>query len=152
MVPGWENARKLPPGFPLVCVGLWVPGILFWGRGGGALNPQMCACFTNSRTPSTAAATAATAFSQFIFGFSLPLRSLTSSLTHRPCFVFVFYLLLLVFFSYSLFPRDLRTYSKCFYSLRAVCVLGLQRTFRHTVSNTVWSQQQDITLRTKPWP
>lgn len=139
-----EASSWLPSG---VCQSL-SPRYLILGEGGGALNPQMCACFTNSRTPSTAAA-AATAFSQFIFGFSQPLRSLTSSLTHRPLFFF-FLSSSFSFFSYFLFPRDLRTYSKCFCSLRAVCVLGLQRTVRHTVSNTVWSQQQEITLRTKP--
>lgn len=114
-----EASSWLPSG---VCQSL-SPRYLILGEGGGALNPQMCACFTNSRTPSTAAA-ATTAFSQFIFGFSQPLCSLTSPPTHRPRFffliVFLFYLLLV--FYYFLFPRDLRTYSKCFCSLRAVCV------------------------------
>lgn len=50
-----------------------------WGRGywrwEGSLNPQMCACFTNSRMPSTAAAS--TAFSRFVF-VSLASRSVRS--------------------------------------------------------------------------
>lgn len=93
-----EASSWLPSG---VCQSL-SPRYLILGEGGGALNPQMCACFTNSRTPSTAAA-AATAFSQFIFGFSQPLCSLTSSLTHRPRFFFFIVFFLLFFFLSSSF-------------------------------------------------